>query len=663
MTGKIVDKPEILAPAGGRAAFAAALAAGADAVYCGMKRFSARMAAENFTPAELAALGGMARERGVKVYVAFNTLIKPAEMDDAGALIRELAETVRPEALIVSDPAMASLASQAGFRGDIHLSTLANVSFPGALQTISHLPQVNRVVLPRELSVDEIRQMAGACPARLSLEVFVHGALCYAVSGRCYWSSYLGGKSGLRGNCVQPCRRIYAQENKRARFFSCQDLWVDVLVKVLLTIPGISALKIEGRKKGPHYVYYVTRAYRMLCDHSGDSQAKKEALACLDYAMGRGGTHYHFLPQRFFNPIDIESATASGRLVGKIQGSMLKPYIEPREPLFAKDVLRVGYEDAPGHKTLRVTKSVPKRGRLFLNLSRKERAVNKTPVFLIDRREPDLEAAIDDIAQQAPPAQNDSGPKPGFSARVPKPGGSKKMRPFHMHVHRRPPERSPDASSAKDAAGVWVHTGVTRISPRHAKETWWWLPPVVWPEKADELGAAVDRIRKAGATRFVINAPWQMAFLSRGKNLDVWAGPFCNAANPITVGILGDMGCAGVIVSPELGREDYLRMVRESPLPLGIVVYGSWPLCISRIKADALKEGLPFESPKKEHAWVSRHGEDYWVFPEWPVDLRDSVEPLRKAGYGMFVHLHEDFPRTLSPKKRPGRWNYEHGLK
>ena len=123
--------------------------------------------------------------------------------------------------------------------------------------------------------------MAAQCPDDLGLEVFVHGALCYAVSGRCYWSSYLGGKSGLRGRCVQPCRRFYHQKSQNGRFFSCYDLSIDVLVKVMLDIPAIHAWKIEGRKKGPHYVYYTTRAYQLLRDY-----ARKDPQAIPHFGRG-----------------------------------------------------------------------------------------------------------------------------------------------------------------------------------------------------------------------------------------------------------------------------------------------------------------------------------------------------------------------------------------
>ena len=291
-------RPEILAPAGSRKSFLAALAAGADAVYCGLKNLSARMAADNFTIDELIPLTRLAHDQGIKVYITVNSLVKPEELDLAGRMLDQLNRWVKPDALIIADLSVLSLARQVGFSGEIHLSTLANVSFPAAFQLIGRYPEVKRVVLPREISIDEIKAMAENCPDQLSLEVFVHGALCYGVSGRCYWSSFLGGKSGLRGRCVQPCRRIYEQKGERRRFFSCNDLWTDVLTKVLVNISQIAGIKIEGRKKGPHYVYYTVSAYRLLRDHSDDPKMKKTALSFLEYALGRKGTHYNFLPQR-----------------------------------------------------------------------------------------------------------------------------------------------------------------------------------------------------------------------------------------------------------------------------------------------------------------------------------------------------------------------------
>jgi len=127
------QSPEILAPAGNRASFLAAVAAGADAIYCGLKSFSARMEAKNFSPEELAGLIDLAHTRDIRVYVTFNSLVKRSELEGAGKTVMQLAKWVRPDALIVQDLAMIQLARQAGFQGELHLSTLSNVTFSRAL--------------------------------------------------------------------------------------------------------------------------------------------------------------------------------------------------------------------------------------------------------------------------------------------------------------------------------------------------------------------------------------------------------------------------------------------------------------------------------------------------------------------------------------------------
>ena len=152
---QIPSPPKILAPAGNKNAFLAALAAGADEIYCGLRYFSARMAAENFTIEELVPLTMLARDKGVKVHVALNALLKPDELNTAGRLLRQLDSQVKPDGIIVQDLAFVPLAGQTGFRGEIHLSTLSNVSFSAAVQQIQNSFGIHRIVLPRELNIDE----------------------------------------------------------------------------------------------------------------------------------------------------------------------------------------------------------------------------------------------------------------------------------------------------------------------------------------------------------------------------------------------------------------------------------------------------------------------------------------------------------------------------
>jgi putative protease len=655
---KINPKPSIMAPAGNKASFLAAVAAGADAIYCGMKLFSARMQAKNFSAQELKPLVELAHAKGIQVFVTLNTLLKPEDLDEAGSLIQTLKHHVQPDGLIIQDLAVIPLVQQTGFRGEIQLSTLANVSFPQALKLVRQTLGVDRVVLPRELSIDEIKALARACPPDMSLEVFIHGALCYGVSGRCYWSSYLGGKSGLRGRCVQPCRRMFRQSGHTQRFFSCQDLSLDVLAKVLLSVPQVRTWKIEGRKKGAHYVYYTVQAYRMLRDHVGDSLMKKKALELLSYALGRSSTHYYFLSQRPQPPIRVDGQTGSGLLVAKIKGGRQKPYFVTREALLPGDVLRLGYEDEPWHRVEKVARAIPKGGKFYLKASSQKRLAKEAPVFLIDRREKALEEMLSGL--EAGLSKPDETPSRATPFRVRLPAKTRrKENAGELQVYRWLPK-----PTRAGRFGVWLSAEtVKHLSRDRMPAIWWWLPPVVWPDEADEVNALVDLAWKKGARNFVLNALWQVIFFGDRNRSRLWAGPFCNLANALALKTAKSMGLAGAIVSPELGRDGYLQLASQRPLALGIIISGNWPLCVSRAKAQDLNIDEPFTSPRGEQAWLTRYGRDYWLFPNWKLDLLVHKPELQNAGYSLFVHLNEPLPKTVKLKRRPGLWNWNLNLR
>ena len=329
---KIHQPPEILAPAGNKASFLAAVAARADAVYCGLKAFSARMEAKNFTMEEFSELVRLAHEQGSKVFVALNSLLKPTDLTQAGQMVDLLQRHVEPDALIVQDLALVPLVKQTGFAGDIHLSTLANASFAGALRIIRQQLQVSRVVLPRELNIDELKTLARECPPGLGLEVFVHGALCYGVSGRCYWSSYLGGKSGLRGRCVQPCRRRYSLVDgdgnimvRDRHLLSLRDLNLSPYLGELIDA-GVTSFKIEGRLKDVAYVTNVVSAYRRQLDAVLEARGlhkSSSGYSAIDFEPDLGKTFNrgyttHFLHGRGESPGSIDTPKMMGEFVGQV---------------------------------------------------------------------------------------------------------------------------------------------------------------------------------------------------------------------------------------------------------------------------------------------------------------------------------------------------------
>lgn len=724
-------KAEILAPAGDTPSFLAALAAGADAIYLGLKHFSARMKAENFGLTELSRLTDLAHAENVRVYVAMNTLIKPGETSAAYRLAARLAGQVRADAMIIQDLGMLDLARQAGFTGGLFLSTLANVTHPDALHTAKALG-ADRVILPRELSIDEIRVMGASCPDGLDLECFVHGALCYCVSGRCYWSSYMGGKSGLRGRCVQPCRRVYRQggaaahalqraaditeraekserrsekdrdgrgrdnksrdprsvardavragfpestRNERSghksrsrgkersgRYFSCLDLSLDVLAKTLPSIPHLASWKIEGRKKGPHYVYHVVTAYRMLRDHGSDPQARKAAEEILEMALGRMPTRARFLPQKDNVPTDPVGRTDSGLLAGKVRietdGQVtLKPHFE----LLPQDFLRLGVEDERWHSTLPVTRHIPKAGTLILRLPKHKTPKSGTPVFLIDRREPELQQLLKQWQARVDVLPGRQSKAVTAEPRMPVPTKGR-LRP-DMLLRASLPQGRETRGGRNPLTALWLSPRTVELSRTVVARMAWWLPPVIWPEEEDTVRRQIHKLWREGARLFICNSPWQRSFFpADDPDADILAGPFCNVSNASFLGVLAKMGFTGAFVSPELDREDLLALPKQSPLPLGMVLSGFWPMGISRFGLLGIKPDEPFISPKGEPFWAKRYGSNIWLYPGWPMDLTAKRQELSNAGYSFFAHIQENPPANLPELRRESLFNWDGAL-
>jgi len=277
--------PELLAPAGSPETLRAAVECGADAVYLGAGKFSARAGAKNFHDDALAEAVGYARGHNVAVHLAVNTLVTDREMDEALALV-SYALTLGVAAFIVQDMGLARRIRAAHPTANLHASTqttartLADVAVWGRLG-------FSRVVMARELSAAELRAIAKNTD--VELEVFVHGALCSSYSGQCLMSSFLGGRSANRGRCAQPCRLPYAAggktNGKPAPLLSLKDLCLIDHLSTLQEI-GITSLKIEGRMKGEDYVRAVVSAYRRALDGTPPSpQEKKKLLA----VFNRGG--------------------------------------------------------------------------------------------------------------------------------------------------------------------------------------------------------------------------------------------------------------------------------------------------------------------------------------------------------------------------------------
>ncbi len=324
---------ELLVPAGDINSFYAALNNGADAIYLSGKMFGARSYAKNFTEEELITVLKLGKIYGVKIYVTMNTLVKENEVEDFLKEV-EFLYNLGVDAVLMQDFGMISLCLEKYPNLTIHASTQVNSS---SYETIKLLYEmgVKRVVLPREMSIDEIKKI----DIPVELEVFIHGALCVSYSGNCLFSSMIGGRSANRGDCVGSCRLPYKlyKDNTlidEGYLLSMKELNTSIDIKKLPS--NVTSLKIEGRMKSPSYVGFITKYYRKILDGEELSIKTIEDLKSMFY---RGFTKGHL-----FNDNDLINKLSPNHLgshLGKvIDVNDARIRIELDKPLLQGDGIR-----------------------------------------------------------------------------------------------------------------------------------------------------------------------------------------------------------------------------------------------------------------------------------------------------------------------------------
>ena len=369
-----VSQPEVLAPAGGPEPFAAALAAGADAIYCGMGAFNARRKATNFTDETFSQACRAAHLAGARVYVTVNIVIKNDEMADALELVRTCA-VLGADAFIIQDWGLFFEIRRQMPDIETHISTQANIHDARGTAWCRDAG-ADRVTLSRELSVAEIRTIHDAVP-QVDLEVFSHGAICFCYSGLCLLSSFaMAGRSANRGMCAQPCRLPYELVDEDGRVISpadreralCpRDTNTSQMVRELIDA-GAASLKLEGRMKAPDYVYSIVDVYRREVDDvltGRQVDASEEAIRQrqLKRCFNRDFTHAYQDGTSGDEMMSYERSNNRGQLVGTVGGSRpasrnvrgLKPddrrrraaiaTIELTEPVGKGDLLELRHDD------------------------------------------------------------------------------------------------------------------------------------------------------------------------------------------------------------------------------------------------------------------------------------------------------------------------------
>jgi putative protease len=321
----LTKKLELLAPAGDRESLAAAVAAGADAVYLGGQLYNARRSAPNFDHDGLQAAADLLHLHHKQLYVTVNTLISDSELGQALDYLGEL-YNLGVDAVIIQDLGLLKLARQHLPDLELHASTQMTVHNTEGALFLKGLG-IKRVVLARELTRDEVAHIAGG--AGIEIEVFVHGALCVCYSGQCLFSSMVGGRSGNRGRCAQPCRMEYQwlqngqiKETAGSYLLSPKDLALVTLIPELAR-SGVTSLKIEGRMKRPEYVYTVVAVYRRALDRYYEApdrfRVEPAELRELEESFNRGFTTGYFGNNRNAALMSWKRPNNRGVFLGRLQ--------------------------------------------------------------------------------------------------------------------------------------------------------------------------------------------------------------------------------------------------------------------------------------------------------------------------------------------------------
>ena len=342
-------KAELLAPAGNLKKLKVAIRYGADAVYLGGKAFSLRAFSENFTEEELKEGIAYAHERGKKVYVCANIFARNEDVKMLATYFR-LLEGLQVDGVLVSDLGVLRVLKESAPKLNIHISTQANTLNYEAVRFYKEAG-ATRVVLARELSIAEIKQIHEAVP-EIELEVFVHGAMCISYSGRCLLSDYLTSRPSNRGECVQACRFQYelrakesesdwfpiTEDGRGAYLLSGKDLNMSAHLQELLNA-GVSSFKIEGRMKGEYYLATVVNAYRRLLDGADLEVMQRELMA----ASHRDYTHAYAFGENT-NTVSYDDNKTEGTcdfiaVVTEYQDG--RAYVEMRGRFYEGDILEV----------------------------------------------------------------------------------------------------------------------------------------------------------------------------------------------------------------------------------------------------------------------------------------------------------------------------------
>ncbi len=694
--------PELLAPAGDADSLCAALDAGADAVYFGLDQLNARRRARNFHADELGSVVKLIHARGARAYLALNTDLAECEASVA-ARILELASDAAVDAVIVRDlgvlallPAFPELA--------FHLSTQSCIASSADVLSARDLG-ISRVVLAREMSLAEIAA-ASAVPG-IETEVFVQGALCFCVSGRCLLSSWATGRSGNRGLCTSPCRLPWHSEDEsdNSTPLSMLDLvTIDRLAE--LARAGVSAFKIEGRLKTAEWVSAATRLYRHAIDNyvaaisdHGIPRSPIAATVLLESARTLSDNTGRQTTSGYLDARRSALTGLSSRQAASQRGAAAAEFeFHPGEPDYAAYELSIAAADAQlqcrvvyGGRATRFSiphDAVPTSLRLaaflddlatrpILNVPLKRSDINAPDLPLTPRQAGKLRDRITAAIRRTPLPDTNAGPAidSGDATFPPLPRSGLRTQSSELTLGAWPDRIRLDfpqalAWSVPLPPGGLIVEGVAAgtlasLLAVHPKEQLIIALPSVFFEEGIE---PIRRLLAACAAKSVPVEAGNLAALQLARelapNCPLEAGSGLAVLNASAAELLACLGVRGVAVSVEADRRQVEAIAATCPVPCSLTVFGRPPLLITRAEPPDFQEGRAYNNDRGLQL-ISRRESGLWTFrPEIPFELR------REQNQKVHVaHLVVDLIASPDPRQEwehttdsPFRFNYARAL-
>lgn len=578
--------PELLAPAGDFECLVAAVKGGADAVYIGGKMFSARAYAKNFDVDEIKRAVSYCHLHGVKLYVTMNILIFGNELSEAVAFAKELYRA-GVDALIVADVGLICALRREVPDFELHASTQMSVNNSIGADLAYDLG-CTRVVLARELSGKNMKDVTEKCKAET--EVFLHGALCVCHSGQCLFSSMIGGRSGNRGECAQPCRLPY---NNGKYVLSLSDLSLAEHITELID-SGVASLKIEGRMKSPDYVYTVTSIYRRLLDENRNSSKAENSK--LERAFSRGGfTDGYFTAKTFGKMTGVRSEEDKRRTEAEEKcdftfervGVRAKVRMKLGEPsVMQLSGIDISREITVTGEAPELAKNAPltpdgvkdrlsKMGNTFLSLSTSDieleldEGINMPP-SLINKLRRDAAEKFEDFGREltehyeGDEKSEKNNTSPDFSMKT----AVKRTAIFHN------PEQLAGLDSATLGYFDVIFAPLASYESVPDKANGIYIPPVIMEDEIDEVEGLISKAKKLGAIYALISNVSHLELAMRHGLLPI--GDFrLNVTNSETLKRWREVGISDVITSPELTSKQARGIGGRA------IVYGRVPLMIT----------------------------------------------------------------------------------